>query len=147
MGHSWADEDTLGGKAKTFQWKIDEDCTVSIKRVFHLESGTKENIKTVSSDELEKINAFVSSENWCHLANNVDKLRHGTEKEGIGKFLYDELGWNETDCQLASHLGPIFFMSGVWDYNGRKRGIMFKRMSMDWCRLIKRYYKRSVSRA
>jgi len=99
---------TLGGKAKSFRWAVDQDCAVKIQRIFKTKSGRSENNRIITKTELDSINAYLSENEWIPLANNVEKLRNGTEKEGIGKFLYTELGWSEVDSQLASHLGALF---------------------------------------
>jgi len=78
------------------------------------------------------------------LANNVEKLASGKEKPGIGKFLYDELSFNPTKSQLSSHLGAIFSYSKVWEFNGKLRGMKFRRISNNWSELIKEYYEKAM---
>lgn len=82
---------------------------------------------------------------WVPLANNVEKLKNRKEKEGIGRFLYVHLKWNTTDCQLAGHLGVIFSLSGVWEFNGKERGFQFRRLNKDWRDLIRGYYCQSIT--
>lgn len=133
---NWLHETTFGGKSKPFLWKIDEGCNIHIIRVFNLESGKKEMPKIVRVDDLNRLDEYMGDGNWKDLANNVEKLANGTEKLGIGKFLCNDLGWTTTDAQLSGHLGVIFSRSKVWEYNGKMRGMKFKRISNNWCGLI-----------
>ncbi len=116
------------GKGNVFWWAIDPEGNITIERKFKNESTESTIIRNI---EVNKIFEYVEEE-WVSLANNVEKLRKGTEKEGIGKFMYEVLRWNETDCQLSGHLGAIFTKTGVWDHNGMKRGIMFRRKLPYW---------------
>ena len=77
---------------------------------------------------------------WVCLANDVQKLKNGTEKEGLGKFVFSKLGWSTTKAQLSSHIGAIFSDSGVWAYNGKKRGIKFKKNNNKWKEGIEALY-------
>ena len=56
---------------------------------------------------------------WWPLANNVEKLANGTEKHGLGRFLYEQLGRDTAGAQLAGQLGVILTSAGVWDYHGK----------------------------
>lgn len=138
---TWLHETTLGGKSKDFLWKIDDECNIHIKRVFNLMGENKEIVKIVSIDDLNRLNEYMGDGNWKDLANNVEKLANGKEKEGIGKFLYKKLKWSTTDAQLSGHLGVIFYLSGVWDYNGKMRGMRFRGISNNWYELVKSFYE------
>lgn len=98
--------------------------------------------KVVSANNLNRLDECMTDGKWKDLANNVQKLANGKEKPGVGKFLYDELGWNTTDAQLSSHLGVIFYRSKVWDFNGKMRGMQFKRISSNWSELVQNYYEK-----
>jgi hypothetical protein len=84
---------------------------------------------------------YLPDNKWFQLANNVEKLAHGTEANGIGKYLYDQ-GLSNTNCQTASHLGTIFYQAGIWLYNGQRRGINFKKNPdvLDWVNHLTEYY-------
>lgn len=138
----WFNETTLGGKSKPFLWKIDDGGNIHIKRKFNLENGEKDVEKVVNANDLNRLDEYMADGKWKDLANNVQKLANGKEKPGIGKFLYDELGWTTTDAQLSSHLGVIFYRSKVWDYNEKMRGMQFKRISSNWCEKVKNYYEK-----
>ncbi len=87
----------------------------------------------------------MSTDRWVPLANNVQKLTDRTEKEGIGKFMYEKFGWPVIDCQLAGHLGVIFFLAKAWHYNGKERGIEFMRKPNAGYQNIVNYYKKLIS--
>lgn len=145
-GSAWTVETTLGGKEKPFEWKLDDNGLLSIRRMFDSKTGMKTEEKTILRNELERINNYVA-QGWCHLANNVKKLRDGNERDGIGSFLYDTLGWNETDSQLASQLASLFTKSGIWHSNGKKINMQFKSIRKEWCELLVNYYRESISKA
>jgi len=81
---------------------------------------------------------------WVPLANNVEKLKNREEKQGVGWFLYEHLGWSIMDSQLASHLGVILTLTGAWAYNGKKIGIEFRRLGNDWRSCVRDYYNKTL---
>ena len=81
---------------------------------------------------------------WKYLANNASKLYNGTEKEGIGKFLY-KLRPEVSYAQLSSQLGAIFYHSKVWKWNEQKRGMKFLLLSQDWQQKTMQYYLFSLN--
>lgn len=83
---------------------------------------------------------MVEEREWIRLSNNVEKLKKGNEKDGLGKFLYDKLEWKVEDAQLASQIGAIFTLSRAWKYNGQKKGIQFKKNNVDWKKSIMAYF-------
>ncbi len=129
---------TLGGKHKRFWWKINKNYTLEIIRKFNSGNG-KIILETFTEEEIKKIQKFINH-NKIPLANNVQKLKNGTEKEGLGKFLYEKLNKNTTQAQLASHISTIFYNSGTWDYNEKKRDMLFWKKSEDWKNLLNSYY-------
>ena len=139
---NWLHETTFGGKSKSFWWKFDERDNIHIKRLFNLKNGKKEVTKIATGHELDQLDDYMKDGNWKHIANNVKKLAHGTEKAGIGFFLYDQLNWSGTDAQLSGHLGVIFYKAGVWDYNNKKKGIQHKRISDNWKDNVRNYYEK-----
>ncbi len=141
MEDSWILFRTLGVKHKNFSWKIDDKCNITIKRKFKNE--LKYRIETVSNEHLNKLGKYMEEGDWKDLANNVEKLRKGTEKDGIGSFIYS-LRADPSYAQLSSHLGAIFYHSGVWKWNGQKRGIKFLQNSDNWCEKITYYYHDSL---
>lgn len=139
ISSGWLLLTTLGGKNKPFKWRIDEECNIHIIRKFTNSSKEK-----ISFDDLNKLDEYMNDGGWKDLANNIEKLANGTEKSGIGKFLYDELGYDATKSQLSSHLGAIFYYSKVWEFNGKMRGMKFRRLSNRWSELVKEYYENGL---
>jgi hypothetical protein len=130
----WVHSKTFGGKQKSFWWRVDDDSIIYIRRVF---KGNKQRTDRISAEELGQLNRWVSDSNWVPLANNIEKLRLGTEQEGVGWFLCNVLRWQSSaEWQLSSQLGVIFTLSGVWEYNGRRRGICFRKTSEEWRDLV-----------
>ena len=87
---------------------------------------------------------FMQDMEWKDLANDASKLYMGTEKDGIGKFLY-RLRPEVPYAQLSSHLGAIFYHSEVWKWNGQKRGMKFLLLSENWQEKIMQYYAISLN--
>lgn len=81
---------------------------------------------------------------WKTLANNAAKLCMGTEKDGIGKFLY-KLRSEVSYAQLSSQLGAIFYQAGVWEWNEQKRGMKFLLLSENWQEKTTECYRDSLS--
>ncbi|WP_410510036.1 hypothetical protein RSJ42_07925 [Methanosarcina hadiensis] len=67
----------------------------------------------------------------------------GTEKEGIGKFLY-RLRQEVPYAQLSSQLAVIFYNSGAWEWNGQKRGMEFLLLPGSWQEKTMQYYRNSL---
>lgn len=139
----WVHSQTFGGKAKSFWWKIDDGCNIHIMRAFSGANGTI-NTKFINPAEIERLNSYMAPNEWVPLANNVEKLKNREEKKGIGRFLYEHMGWSIMDSQLASHLGVILTLSGAWEYNGKKIGIEFRRLSKDWRNCVRDYYDQAL---
>jgi hypothetical protein len=137
-------EHTLGGKAKEFLWRMEPGGAISIRRKFK-NLGGKFVEQTISAAELKRLDEYMDDGNWKPLANDVAKLRRREEKDGIGRFFYEELGLDESGAQLASHVGAIFSSSGAWLHNGKKRGMEFKRNTGDWAGAVKDYYRKKLS--
>lgn len=133
---------TLGGKSKSFWWKIDDTCSIHICRDFSKKTGLIIDYKEIKQDEIEKLLVYLSQFDDFFLANSVEKLDNSTErKDGIGYYFYTGLKWNTTHSQLASQLASIFLSAGVWESNGRKRNIEFRFLDkQNWCELVREHY-------
>ncbi len=132
--------DTTLGHGGLFNWLIEATGSIEIRRRF---VGGQVTVNIYSKDELEQLNAFVAEREWAALANDVEKLHHGTEKEGLGQFLKEVLGMSVAAAQGASQLAAIFVKAGVWEDNGRKRGMAFRCAKTDWQVSLKAYYEQS----
>jgi hypothetical protein len=137
----WLQDHTLGGKAKPFSWRMDEDNNMLIKRNFK----GKTTLKSITERELELVHKYVTYDKWVDLANSVTLLENNTEKDGLGKFLYQHLKWSGTEQQLSSHLGVIFLRSEIWRHNGKKKGIQFIRQNDDWKTRLSNFYNSKIN--
>ncbi|WP_010661890.1 hypothetical protein [Marinilabilia salmonicolor] len=138
----WLKSKTLGPKAKSFDWRLTNTNDIIIKRKF---KGDQLEETTITKKELDEIDQFVRKIDWMDLANNVEKLRNGTEKEGFGWFLFNKLGKSTTESQLSSHLGAILVDSEVWGYNGKKVGLKFRKTPGDWLPQLRKFYESEIS--
>ena len=144
--NNWLSGATLA-RGNRFWWKIDNGNNITIKRIFknkNSKNGVREETKIIKAHELDLLNEYMADGYPKSLAHNVVKLANGTEKSGIGTFLYNDLSWLTKEAQLASHLGVIFYNAGVWGYNGKKRGIQHNRISDDWRELVTNLYNNFV---
>jgi hypothetical protein len=134
---------TLGGKAKSFWWAIEDNCLIKLCRKFNQRTGKLSNTKVIDPKEINALLEYLGKFELFSLANDVQKLKNGTEREdGIGFFLHNKLQWSTTDSQLASQLGSIFFNAVVWDSNGLQRNIKFNFIDVEnWGELIHSHYK------
>lgn len=130
--------DTTLGHGGLFNWLIDAEGSVEIRRRF---VGGQVTVNLYRSEELDQLNVFVAGKEWAALANNVEKLHHGTEKEGLGQFLKDALGMSVAAAQGASQLAALFVRAGVWEDNGRKRGMAFRCLTTHWRAALELYYE------
>lgn len=126
---------TLGGKQKSFWWKLDINGSLTITRQFK----TKLSSTTFSKSEIDAIQKYMGNQE-VPLANNVQKLSNGTEQNGLGRFIYDDLDKNTTEAQLASHISAIFVASGIWKWNGARRNMRFAKEEDGWRDLLYSYY-------
>ncbi len=148
-GNDWKKDFTLGGKESPFWWRIDRQWSIHIKRQFKSATQMSGEItveREITSKELSAIHEYVAKNAWTDLANNVEKLSAGTEKEGLGKLMYELLHNKKTgkkdtkDGQLASHLAAVFVKAKVWESNGTKRGMQFRVSPDSWKSGLQSYH-------
>ncbi|HIH74023.1 MAG TPA: hypothetical protein HA306_01630 [Methanosarcina sp.] len=142
MTASWSLSHTLG-KQKAFFWRIDSRGNIFIKRKFRKTLFPR--IDKLSCSHLDRLHESMQNMGWQDLANNAAKLYVGTEKEGVGKFLY-RLRPEVPYAQLSSQLAAIFYYSGVWDWNRQKKGMKFMLLAGEWQENIAQYYRDPLSR-
>lgn len=142
MAASWSRSRTLGAKKKGFSWRIDNRGNIFIKRKFRNTRFPR--IDKISCRHLDRLCGFMQDGEWKALANNAAKLCLGTEKDGIGRFLY-KLRPEVSYAQLSSQLGAIFYQSGVWGWNEEKRGMEFLLLSENWQEKTIEYYRDSLN--
>lgn len=141
MAASWSRSRTLGTKQKVFSWRIDSQGNLFIKRKFRKNRFPR--IDKISCRHLDRLCEFMQDREWKVLANDAAKLCMGTEKDGIGKFLY-KLRAEVSYAQLSSQLGAIFYQAGVWEWNEKKRGMKFLLLSANWQEKTSQYYRYSL---
>ncbi len=141
MSTFWSVSHTLGTKEKVFSWRIDSRGNIFIKRKFR--NGLFPRIDKISCSNLDKLQGFMQDREWKDLANNAEKLYTGTEKDGIGKFLY-RLRAEVPYAHLSSQLAAIFYHSEVWEWNEQKIGMKFQLLPGNWQERTMRYYRSSL---
>jgi hypothetical protein len=120
---------TLGGKAKEFEWKYDGE-KIIISREF---GKLHNNIQTeFTNNEISLILSYIKYKGKAYLSNSVSKLQDGTEKDGIGKFIYENIKSDTTFAQTASQLVSIFVKANILEYNGKKRNMEFWLVDEEW---------------
>lgn len=142
MAAFWSVSHTLGTKEKVFSWRIDSRGNIFIKRKFRNDLFPR--IDKISCSNLDKLQGFMKDREWKDLANDAAKLYLGTEKDGIGKFLY-RLRPEVPYAQLSSQLGAIFYHSEVWEWNEQKRGMKFLLLPGNWQERTMQYYRNSLA--
>lgn len=142
MPASWSRSQTLGVKQKAFSWRIDGHGNIFIKRKFR--RGRFPRIDKISCNHLDRLCRFMEDMEWKDLANDAAKLYKGTEKDGIGKFMY-RLRPEVSYAQLSSQLAAIYYHSEVWKWNERKKRMQFLLLSGDWQKKTMQYYINSLS--
>jgi len=123
---------TLGSRSKLFEWIFDSKTGLEIVRQF----STGPRVDTFSIDEIKQIIKFATSNENIPLANNVEKIHQGTEKIGLGSFIYNHLKEDLIKAQAASQLATIFVKTGIFDYNGATRNMEFWIKNNDWQLLL-----------
>lgn len=118
---------TLGSKSKVFKWAIVPEEGLTIYRQF----STGEQVDVFSLNEIEQIIHFAANKGIVPLANNVEKLHRGTEKVGLGSYIYS-LEKSISKAQAMSQFAAIMVHSGVFGYNGAMRNMEFWVKDEDW---------------
>lgn len=124
----WKNGLTLSPKGKEFKWRYSKSDGLVITRTF--KSGN--NKTEFSNEDIDKIINYIKEKGIVPLANNVEKLSNGTEKEGIGSFIYQNISSDTTNAQAASQLASILYNTGVLGYNGAARGMEFWILEENW---------------
>lgn len=137
METRWIEETTLGAKHKDFKWRYSSEEGIVILRDF---KNAKDNETIYSNSELDQIFEYVEKMKKVKLANSLHKVKNGTEKEGLGKFAYEELHKKIEDQQATSQLAAVFVKSDIFGWNGAKKNMEFWLKDRDWRSRIKKVY-------
>lgn len=145
MCTKWMQNNTLGAKEKSFLWFYDGE-KIIIKR--KIKNNTElENY--FFNNEIDLLMLYVKQNERVKLANNVTKIQEGTEKDGIGNFIYNNISKNISKAQAlskaqaASQLVSIFYNTKVLFFNQRKINMEFWIDNIDWRERILSYINQS----
>jgi hypothetical protein len=116
---------THGGpnKGKRFQWK------------FNATSGrleiTNQNGRELryTLQEIHEILLSIQNDfgsDYFPLANNVERLSNGTERNGLGMIILRHKPGEISHAQGASYLGVVLEERGFLEWNGKHRGIEWR---------------------
>lgn len=86
---------TLGGRAKEFEWNYDGQKIIINRKFGRLDNNIRSEF---TNNEIYLILSYIKNNGKVNLANSVSKLQDGTEKDGIGKFIYMKI---KSDTTLA----------------------------------------------
>jgi len=132
-------ERTLGGQAAEFWWRADELGNLAIRRVAARGQTHAAKGRLVRSEELESLLAWMAQREWVLLECLPGKVRDGTAKDGLGRFLCRELGWPPAEATFASHVATVLARAEVLTWNGKKRDMAFRLVTADLGRVRARY--------
>jgi len=112
---------THGGRSRDFDWMVrNKILVIESESGMHHEYSLREILSIIRA--LRR--AF--GQRWIPLANNVEKLYGGTEKEGLGTTIYALTPGNTMHAQGASYLGVVLERAGIFGWNGEKKGIAWQ---------------------
>ncbi|MDZ8120136.1 hypothetical protein [Pontiella agarivorans] len=112
---------TNGGKAKKFDWEL---ITPRISIQNH--EGRVHEYELTEIFEIINWLKDKFSDQWFPLANNVELMSNGTEKDGLGTAILNSKPNDITHAQGASYLGVVLQEIGIFEWNHAKRGIEWK---------------------
>ncbi|MEZ0538081.1 hypothetical protein [Fibrella arboris] len=142
--NEWAKDNTLGGKAKEFYWKMDDTNSLHISRLFKNKEDLRQHDVEFSAPQLDLIMAYVEEAEIVRLGNSVSKLTDGSEKEGLGRFILESLNLPLTTAQASSQIATLFVQAAIWQLE-RKGGMQFKANKVSWKELLRNYYNRGTN--
>ena len=116
---------THGGRKKGFNWHL-----VSNDIFIKNEDGR---LHLYSLKETYQIIQWLKQKfgnGWFPLANNVQSLGSGEEKDGLGVAILIQSPDDITHAQGSSYLGVVLEEFGIFQWNGEKRGIQWRIVKM-----------------
>ena len=139
----WVREKAFGVNSKGFWWRVDEQGNLTIRQGGGApDMGAGACTVTLSPGKLEKLQDYMADGEWHALARTRDAQAKRGECQGIGPFLCEGLGWSGRQAKLAGALGAILSRAGVWEWNGKQHGTMFRLVSPCLERLTRYFGKR-----
>ena len=123
--------ETRGGKnkRKRFGWEYDPR---TMRILIEKEDGRRHEFPV---QEIESILRSLQAEfgnGFFPLANNVEKLSNGSERPGLGKIILEQKPGDILHAQGASYLGVVMEECRYFEWNGRRRGIMWRLIDNDF---------------
>jgi len=112
---------TNGGKSKRFEWKL-----VTHKISIQNEDGRVHQYELAEILEVLKWLKNRFTNEWFPLANNVEFMSKGKEKDGLGNSILNLKPNDITHAQGASYLGVVLQEIGILEWNGAKKGIQWR---------------------
>ncbi|OPY62352.1 MAG: hypothetical protein A4E57_04011 [Syntrophorhabdaceae bacterium PtaU1.Bin034] len=110
-----------GRKGKYFRWELSNDVLI-----IENEKGRRHeyHLAEVLAILLWLTNRFGNG--WFPLANNVEKLWHEEEIDGLGTAILQQQPRNTLHAQGSSYLGVVLEYAGILAWNGKSRGIKWR---------------------
>ena len=116
---------THGGRYKFFKRQL-----IANKIYIRNEAGREH---TYSLSEAYKIIKWLRvnfRKDWFPLANNVELMGRGKEKDGLGIAILNLSPDDITHAQGSSYLGVVLEEVGIFEWNGAKKGIQWRIVKM-----------------
>jgi hypothetical protein len=110
-----------GRKAKRFEWLFRNDVVKIENEKGRQEEYSLAEILAVLSWLTDRFGAA-----WFPLANNVVKLGHDEEADGLGVAILRQRPRNISHAQGSSYLGVVLDHVGILEWNNRQRGIEWR---------------------
>lgn len=136
MNNNWLQSNTLG-RGKRFWWFYDGEKITIEKEIKNMPNW----IINFTNDEIDMLIAYINQSGRVSLSNSMTKLEYGTEKDGIGKYIYNNIKKDKRVAQSASQLVSIFHNINVLHSNGKKNNMEFWINNMNWKELIMDKFK------
>jgi hypothetical protein len=110
-----------GRKAKSFNWLFCNNIVDIQNMNGRLERYSLAEIFAVLSWLTQQFGA-----RWFPLANDVEKLGHNTEVDGLGVAILRQLPGDIKHAQGSSYLGVVLEHAGILEWNNKHRGIEWR---------------------
>lgn len=113
---------------KPFLWDYDGE------KIFISKKDKNQNEYTFNftNIQIDGLLLYIKNKGRVPLANSVSKIKDGTEKDGIGTYLYNNIRQDTTFQQTSSQLVSILCNVNVLHYNNKKKGMVFWINDMNW---------------
>jgi hypothetical protein len=110
-----------GRKAKSFNWLFCNNVVEINNMNGRQERYSLTEIFAVLSWLTEKFD-----DKWFPLANDVEKLGHNVEVDGLGVAILRQLPGDIKHAQGSSYLGVVLEHAGILEWNNKHRGIEWR---------------------